>query len=171
MNNKKIRKYQIISTIFTFILGTLLHFTYKISGENPIVAIFSATNESVFEHLKLVFFPMLITTIIGYFYLGKEYKNFLCAKTFGIIVSIAFMITFFYTYTGIIGTNIAFIDITSFFISVLIGEIISYLLIVNNFKCNNKLAIAILLILVFSFIFFTFNTPDFGIFKDPTLKN
>ena len=33
MNIKKIRNYQIFSVIFTFILGSLLHFTYKLSGE------------------------------------------------------------------------------------------------------------------------------------------
>ena len=67
MDNNKIRNYQIVSAIFVCILGTLLHFTYKFFGENNFVASFSAVNESVWEHLKLLFFPMLLTTIIGYF--------------------------------------------------------------------------------------------------------
>ncbi|MCI8518676.1 MAG: hypothetical protein HFJ51_00655, partial [Clostridia bacterium] len=71
MENKKIRSYQIFSVLFAFILGTLLHFTYKLSNNNMLVAAFSAINESVWEHLKLLFFPMLLTTIIGYFYIGK----------------------------------------------------------------------------------------------------
>ena len=56
MNKKKIRDYQIFSVIFVFILGTLLHFTYKLSGENGVVAIFSTVNESTWEHLKLLYF-------------------------------------------------------------------------------------------------------------------
>ena len=68
----KIRNYEIFSIIFTFVLGTLLHFTYQLSGENKIVEMFSAINESVWEHLKLVYFPMLITTIIGLIYFGKN---------------------------------------------------------------------------------------------------
>ena len=67
MNKNKIKKIQIFSIIFTFILGTLLHFTYKLSGNNQLVGVFSAVNESTWEHLKLVFFPMLLTIIIGYF--------------------------------------------------------------------------------------------------------
>lgn len=71
MNKRKIRNYQIVSIIFVCILGTLLHFTYELSGENQLVASFSAVNESVWEHLKLLFFPMLLSTIIGYVYIGK----------------------------------------------------------------------------------------------------
>ena len=168
MNKKKIKNYQIFSVIFTFILGSLLHFTYKLSGENPAVAIFSPINESVWEHLKLLYFPMLITIIIGYFYLRKDTTNFLCSKTLGIIVAIAFMVIFFYTYTGILGKNIPAVDISSFFVATIIGEFISYALIVNNFKCNNKVAIFILIFLFSCFLIFTYFTPNIGIFKDPT---
>lgn len=166
MDKNKIRNYQIFSMIFTFILGTLLHFTYKLSGENQLVAIFSSINESVWEHLKLLFFPMLLTTIIGYFYIGKNIPNFLCAKTIGIIGAMAFMIIFFYTYTGILGDNIAAIDIGLFFISTILGEFVAYILIINKLKCNNRLII-ILIILFICFIIFTFEAPNLGIFKDP----
>ena len=50
---------------------------------------------------------MLIMTVIGYFYFGSTVKNFLCAKLLGITYAISFIIIFFYTYTGIIGTNFA----------------------------------------------------------------
>ena len=65
--------FEIISTIFVMVLGTLLHFTYKWSNNNMLVGIFSPINESIWEHLKLMFFPMLITIIIGYLYKGKDF--------------------------------------------------------------------------------------------------
>lgn len=167
MNKNKIRNYQIFSIIFTFILGSLLHFTYALSENNPIVAIFSSINESVWEHLKLLFFPMLLTIIIGCFYIGKEVPNFLCSKTIGILVSMVFMIIFFYTYTGILGRNIPAIDIASFFIATILGEFASYVLIVNKFKCNNVIAIIALVLIFVCFIIFTYFTPNIGIFKDP----
>lgn len=116
-SKNKLLKFQIFSVIFTWILGTLLHFTYEWSNENIIIAAFSAVNESTWEHLKLLFFPMFITTVIGYFYLRptEEYKNFLCAKKIGILSALSFVVVFFYTYTGIIGTNFAVLDIGSFF--------------------------------------------------------
>ena len=167
MDKNKIRNYQIFSTIFVCILGTLLHFTYELSGGNSIIASFSAVNESVWEHLKLLFFPMLLTTIIGYFYIGKNVPNFLCSKTIGIITSILFTIIFFYTYSGILGKNIAIIDISSFFIATILGEYVAYRLINSTFKCNHKIAIIILIIIGICFIDFTYSAPKLGIFKDP----
>lgn len=167
MNKNKIRNYQIFSTIFTFILGSLLHFTYALSGNNSVVAFFSSINESVWEHLKLLFFPMLLSIIIGYFYIGKDIPNFLCSKALGIIISMAFMVIFFYTYTGILGRNIPAIDIISFFIATILGEFIAYVLIVNKFKCSNVIAIITLVIIFICFIIFTYFTPNIGIFKDP----
>ncbi|MCI8833734.1 MAG: sodium/proton-translocating pyrophosphatase [Clostridia bacterium] len=167
MDNTKIRNYQIASAIFVCILGTLLHFTYKFFGENNFVASFSAVNESVWEHLKLLFFPMLLTTIIGYFYIGKNAPNFLCSKTLGIITSMLFIIIFFYTYTGIIGKSILFIDITSFFVAVILGEYLSYKLMITNFECNNIIAIIILTIILICFVVFTYFPPNIELFKDP----
>ena len=169
MNVQKLRKYQIFSVIFTFILGSLLHFTYKLSGENTIIAIFSSINESVWEHLKLLYFPMLLTTIIGYFYIGKYIRNFLCSKTLGIIISMAFTVIFFYTYSGILGKNIPAIDISSFFIATIFGEFVAYILMVNKFKCNKIFAITALIIIFICFVIFTFNPPNIGIFENPVI--
>lgn len=167
MDIEKIKKYRLFSIVFTFILGSLLHFTYDLFNRNELVAIFSAINESVWEHLKLIYFPMLITTIIGYFYIKRDAPNFLCSKTVGILTAMAFTVIFFYTYTGILGKNITFIDISSFFISTILGEYVAYLLMVNKFKCNKMCAIIILIIIGICFIVFTYHTPNIGIFQDP----
>ena len=164
----KLLKFQIFSVIFAWILGTILHFTYEWSNKNIVVAAFSAVNESTWEHLKLLFFPMFIATIIGLIYFRKKDKinDFLCAKTIGIIVALSFVVIFFYTYTGVIGTNFAILDIGSFFVGVFLGEYTAYKLIKKGVLCDNKLAM--ILIIIFSlFIIFTYKTPNLGIFKDP----
>lgn len=45
---------------FVLVLGTLSHFFFDWSGENRLVGIFAAVNESTWEHLKLLFFPALL---------------------------------------------------------------------------------------------------------------
>ncbi len=167
MDKNKIRNYQIFSCIFACIAGTLLHFTYEFFGENIFVASFSAINESVWEHLKLLFFPMLLTTIVGHFYIRKTAPNFLCSKALSILAAMAFIVIFFYAYTGIIGKSIVFIDIASFFVAVILGEYLAYKLITTKFKCNTILSSSILLITLFAFIIFTYFTPKIGIFKNP----
>lgn len=170
-DKKKIIKFQIFSSIFTMILGTLLHFTFEWSGNNSFVAAFSAVNESTWEHLKLIFFPMILTTIIGYFYIGKNTSNFLCSKLIGIITAILFTVIFFYTYTGILGTNFAFIDISIFFIAVLLGEYITYKLLLSDFSCNKIISLLLLIILLFCFVLLTYFPPKIGLFKDPVTNN
>jgi len=167
MKKISILKFEILSTIFISMLGTLLHFTFEWSNNNPLVGIFSAVNESTWEHLKLLFFPMSITTIIGHFYYKDTIPNYLCSKTKGIIIALLFIIIFFYTYTGVIGENIAILNIGSFFISVILGEYYTYKKIKNNSPCNNLIAIIILLILCICFILFTFFPPHIGLFLDP----
>ena len=170
MEKKKILKFQIFSVIFTWILGTILHFVYEWSGDNKIIASFSAVNESTWEHLKLVFFPMLITTIIGFLVIGKDNKKFWCAKTIGIILAMSFIIVFFYTYTGIIGTNFAILDIGSFFVAVILGEYAAYKIMTNEeykLKCNKKIAVIGLICILLCFIIFTYLPPHIGLFKDP----
>lgn len=170
MEKKKILRFQIFSVIFAWILGTILHFLYEWSGDNKIIASFSAVNESTWEHLKLVFFPMLITTTIGFWIIGKDNKKFWCAKTIGIILAMSFIIVFFYTYTGIIGTNFAILDIGSFFVAVILGEYVAYKIMTNeeyNLKCNKKIATIGLICILLCFIIFTYLPPHIGLFKDP----
>lgn len=81
----------------------------------------------------------------------------------------AFIVIFFYTYTGILGYNIAIIDTASFFIATIGGEYLAYILTIKKIKCNKKLAIIILLIIASSFIYFTYHVPELGLFKDPTI--
>ena len=64
-----IKKWQIFASIFCLILGTILHFTYEWFNYNVIVGLFSTINESVWEHLKLLFYPMFFISIISSSYL------------------------------------------------------------------------------------------------------
>ena len=169
--NKKLKTVQIVVIILAIVFGTLLHFTYEWSGENRIVGLFSATNESVWEHLKLVFYPMLILAIVEYFVVKKEANNYIEAKSLGIFLAIAFIIVFYYTYTGIIGKTFFIIDILTFIISIILGEWVSYKLMIRKSESTTLskiLSSAIIFYFLISFILFTYNPPNINLFKDPT---
>lgn len=162
-----ILNYEIVSTIFVLILGVILHFAFEWSNKNLLVGVFSAVNESTWEHLKLLFFPMLITIVIGTFLFSKDFPNYLCSKTKGIVLSMLLVVILFYTYTGIIGKDYAVLNIVIFFISVILGEVYIYKKISSNSSCNNLIAVIILLVLFLCFIIFTFSPPKIGLFIDP----
>lgn len=110
---------------------------------------------------------MLIMTIVGYFYLGKAVQNFLCAKTLGIIYAISFIVIFFYTYTGIIGNNFAFLDIGSFFVAVFIGEYVAFKKMLSFDKCKKIVPIITLVVLLLCFTLFTYFPLKINLFRDP----
>lgn len=165
---KSFLKFQIASAIFVIILGTILHFTYGWSGENRIVGIFSAVNESTWEHLKLIFFPMLTTTVVGY-HLFED--KVICSKTVGIIIAMLFTVIFFYTYTGIIGTNYAFLNIVTFIVSIILGEYFTYRFFTDNREYNSSICTIILMAILISFVIFTYNPPMINLFIDPITGN
>ena len=168
----KIKTWQIIATIICLILGVILHFTYEWSGENVIVGLFSAVNESTWEHLKLIYYPMVWTAIMGYFFIGKRSNNYWMAQTLGIITAMLFTIVFFYTYTGIVGTNFAWLNIATFVLAIILGEIVTYNLLISPKSYNaEKISIFFLIILFLNFILYTCNPPEIGLFQNPITKN
>lgn len=171
MEVNKLLKMQIIVIIVCLILGALLHFTYQWSGENLLVASLSAVNESVWEHLKLVFYPMLIMAIIEYPFVRQIVNNYIEAKIIGIFVAMSFMLVSFFTYTGILGTNFAIINILIFIISIILGEWIVYKLMNRNNESTTITKVLASIITVFfliCFIVFTYNTPEVNLFRDYT---
>lgn len=163
----KAKNKSIIGFFVILILGILLHFTYDWSGENVIVSFFSAVNESPWEHLKLLFWPALFYSIYEYFAYGKERKDFFAIKMTAILSALIFILTFFYTYSGILGFNLFLLDIFDFVMADFIFCYLSYKMYTLSDKgdvSDSVKAVFVLLILAMCFIFWTNNPPDLGVF-------
>lgn len=166
---KRVKNFQIVSIIFVWIAGTLLHFTHDWFPDSVVFSIISAVNESTWEHLKLVFFPMLFMAIVGYFY-NKDIKNFLYAKFVSIFIAMSFIVVFFYTYTGVIGRNVEVLDIGSFFVAVALGEYYAYkIMLSDKDKISSALVVAILVVIFLCFAIFTYYPPSIGLFANPLI--
>lgn len=166
----KFSNWQIAGFVFTSVIGTLLHFAYDWSGQSVIVAPFSAVNESIWEHIKLIYFPMLLFSIIEYKYIGKNFENFLCVKATGSIIGVVLIPTLYYTYRGIIGKSIDWLNIVIFFVTAAVIYYVETRLISKELKCNPKVAIFILILIGVAFIVFTWFTPQIPLFQDPINK-
>ena len=165
---KNLFVWQLFGITFTAILGTILHFLYQWTNLT-IVAPISAVNESTWEHMKLVFIPSLIFSIVQYFITGKEYRCFWLIKLIGIILATILTPVLFYTLSGSFGKLSAITNIAIFFISIFIGYLIEYFLFKSiNCKITAKLLPIIILLIVFIFfIIFTFYPPKIPLFLDP----
>lgn len=148
--------------------GTLLHFLYDWLGEAAWISPFSAVNESTWEHMKILFWPMLIFAIVQSFFF-KDSENFWCVKLRGILLGVLLIPVVFYTYNGVIGKSPDWINIAIFFVCAALAYAYEAKLFNSeNIRCRSpKASVALLCVIALLFIVFTFATPEIGIFKDP----
>lgn len=161
--------WQFIGFAFTGVLGTLLHFLFDWTGENIISGLFSAVNESIWEHMKLLYFPMLIFCIIESRYFSHKYKDFWCGKAVGFFVGLATIPLLYYTYTGALGVKADWFNILIFFIAATISFFVETKIIKNSRGCLISPTVSKIFILALGvlFIVFTFLTPKIPLFRDP----
>lgn len=164
---KSISVWQMIGFIVTGVGGTLLHFLYDWSGQNPVVGAFSAINESIWEHMKLLFVPMLIFSLIEYHRIGKKYSNFWCVKLIGTLFGLTLIPALYYTYTGALGTEADWFNIAIFFMAAAaVYWLETKLLQRGNPKCTKPAAaFGALLLLGCLFVMLTYFPPDLPLFR------
>ena len=165
-------KYILITTIAVSFLGTLMHFLYDFLGQNHFIGLFSPINESTWEHMKLIFFPMLVCNI-------RLYRKLSHINTFvshtplfaGTLLGTWLIPVLFYTYRGVLGYEISAIDISTFYISV----VLSYTFIWHTVngrckKCFAYIIYTLCIIQLLAFIYFTYSPGNIGIFQPPVPK-
>lgn len=152
------------------IVGTLCHFVYDLSGQNYIVGLFTPVNESTWEHLKLLFFPALIYYTVEYFLRKDKPENFFAATVLSIFAGMLTITVLFYTYSGILGFNVDFINILTYFIGLAVTVILKERIIKSG-KYQSKTArfISLFAIVITAVLFFlwSYNPPSPGIFISP----
>ena len=129
---------------------------------------FSAVNESVWEHLKLGYWSLVFFSIIEYIFISNKVNNFFFGKALGIFSMQAFIIIFFYSYNAILGYEILFLDIVSYIVGAIICQSISYKILMAKDLGNTIKFLSIIFLILHGviLIIFTFYPPRLPIFKD-----
>lgn len=169
---KTLKCYIFIGIIFVLTVGSLSHFVYQWSGNNYIAGFFSPVSESVWEHMKLLYFPMLFYSSIVALKLRKSYPCMIPSLCFGLLAGTALIPILFYTYTSILGKNTLLLDIGVFALSTVLAFYAVYRF---TLSCRlNPYAYYLYVftgILFLCFLFFTYHSPDTGIFSIPHPDN
>lgn len=163
MNFKK----TLTAFIIIGIVGTLCHFVYKWSGENTLVGLLAPVNESIFEHQKLMFFPSVLYFAIEYFCFGKDIKNYISASVMGIFSGIAFVVSFFYLYSGILGYSVDIVNVLLYFAGVAVMLIVRNILIKNGVfgsAAARRVALVSVLVSAVLFMVWTAYPPKISFF-------
>ena len=167
---RHLKRYTIIGIFFVLITGTLAHFLYNWTGNNYIVGLFTPINESIWEHMKLLFFPMLIYSLIMIFKFHRKYSCITSTLGFGILVGALLIPLFYYAYTSILDKNVFILDICTFILSIIIAFWLSYKLTLScRLESYTTLLCIMVSILFVCFLIFTYHPPNTTIFQDPTI--
>ena len=164
-----LKRYTAAGILFTAVLGTLTHFCYQWSGENPLLALVVPVSESTWEHMKMLFFPMLLWSLLESALLRKKYTDLFWADAAGILTGLLLIPAIFYTYSGILGRTWMIADILLFYVSILAGFLVRSRLARrrNRPGISRWILLGALLALLAAFFLFTWNPPAFGIFRIP----
>lgn len=171
-NIKTIRNIILLGIPFIFIMACLFHFLYVATGKTLVSAIVFPTNESIFEHLKLMLYPTIIYWLVSYIIASRDYDiNFgkwLISCIVSFIASILFVLSFHYILKGAFNFTSAFIDILSVLIGAVIGQLISLHIYKNANYTKVKFFIAILVLasIIALFTYLTFNPLHVPLFLD-----
>ncbi len=165
VKNKKI--IFIIGFLWTAVLGTLLHFTYEWSGQNSFVGLFSAVNESIWEHMKLLFFPSASYALITYPFMRKSSPPYLTACAFAVLTGMAVQTSAYYIYSGVIGKDIPWVNIALFYSCAALIWILSYKWSCRKWNTGSLWGLAVISAVSVLFFWFTSDPPDIGIFSEP----
>lgn len=156
--------------IFIFLIGFIIHNLYEWCP-NIVTLILSPVNESVFEHMKMIYTSYIIWIIVKYFILKKyniKENNFLLKELLTFLFNITLFLTIYWPIYSKFGENML-VTLTIYLVTIIISQILNYFI---EFKKDSNVLNIISLIVIFLIYAFTtyltYNPPICKFFLDPT---
>lgn len=165
---RSINLWQFVGFAVATFVGTLLHFLYDWTGGAVWAALISGVNESTWEHMKLLFLPMLFFAIVQRLFF-RDCANYWCIKFRGILLGLMLIPVLFYTYNGAIAPSPDWLNIAIFFIAAAVAYIAeAHLFKKACISCPHpRIGLTLLCLIAGLFVLFTFLPPELGLFRDP----
>lgn len=162
-----LKRFCIVGAVITIILGVISHFVYDWTGGDFLVGLFFPVNESTWEHLKLLFFPMFTYALVGGKKIEEQYPCIYNAMFRGIWVGLVMIPVIFYTYTGILDYSVDWLNIAVYIISVLVAYLVVYKTAGSCRSTDSKILRWSMYALLLAFMVFTVYPPKLGLFVSP----
>lgn len=166
--NQKLIKTRIIAVVGTFLLSFPSHFIYQLFP-NILISFFFPVNESIFEHLKILFTSTIIYGLIDYLILKKEqiqFHNFsfslFLSSTLAVLIFLIFYLPLYY----LIGEFLPLTLLLMLLTYTLCQLISYYILSTKEIPYLNSLSILLIILIYLNFIILTFSPPKEELFKD-----
>ena len=123
---KKINKLFYFSSFIIFGLSILSHFAYKWSGFNNFLGAFVPTNESIFQHVKMYFYPTVLYYFITFLLFSSKYeidaKRYFIPPLITMILTTFIVVGNYYVFRNGFNIDSMIIDISLLFIGLLLSS-------------------------------------------------
>lgn len=166
------KKIKIFIIILAFLLSFPIHFIYDIFP-SFFTSIIAPVSESIWEHMKIIYTSILLSSIIEYFiYKKKRYdtNNFFISIPISSILGIIFYLVI-YLLIDLFIPHSFFIAIFIMLITYIFSNIISYIILNKKEIPNQKeLGISLILISYIVFTHLTYYPPKSYMFIDQITK-
>ena len=162
------KKIKIIATIGIFLLSFLSHYIYHLLP-NTLFSILFPVNESIFEHMKMIYTSVLLFSLIEYF-VAKKNNWILNNKGINPFISgltNIFSFLIMYLIIRIFINENMIVTFIILFISNIITSFASYYLLKNKQIINDKIGLILTFILYVPFVYYTYNPIHNSLFYDP----
>ncbi|MEO1293055.1 MAG: DUF6512 family protein [Pseudomonadota bacterium] len=159
----------LVATLAIFAIGSALHFAYSWLGEWRPSALLAAVNESVWEHLKIAFWPALLWSLLRWRGNTCSDTSYWAARSFGLLTTSFVIIGVFYGYTAILGDNLLPVDIATFALAIFAGQLVAARALrwVERARKLRVSGLGLLIAQIAAFATLTFFPPHLPLFEDP----
>ena len=160
---------ELIGAVLMVALGSTLHFAFDWAGGWRPLALVAAVNESIWEHLKLAFWPGLLWGAVMPLPPGRGRADALAAEGVGLLAAAGLIVGIFTSYTAILGRNLLALDIATFVLAILAGQMLTAWLLTRGPGRRRAMLGPGLVLLALQFgaySLFTFFPPDHWLFVE-----
>lgn len=152
-----LKKIKIINVVFLFLLSFLWHFVYD-WFPNTIFALVFPVNESIWEHMKIIYYCLLIGSILEFVLCKKnniKINNFYIEAMVKSILGVIFYLIIFIPFYLWLGESM-FISISLMLITYIFMEYIGYKILTGEEMNINILPVIIIVLGCVMFVILTF---------------
>jgi len=152
-----LKKIKIINVVFLFLLSFLWHFVYDWFPNN-IFALFFPVNESIWEHMKIIYFCLFMGSILEFVLCKKnniKINNFYIEAMVKSILGVIFYLIIFIPLYLWLGESM-FISISLMLITYIFMEYIGYKILTGEEMNINILPVIIIVLGCIMFVILTF---------------
>jgi hypothetical protein len=159
---RRLPKSYLAAFLLATLFGAVLHFLFSMLP-NSATALFSPVAESLWEHLKLVYWPFLLASL----FLARRYRNAWGAHLFALLVSCGLMLLLSWAYHVLLGRESLRFDVALYVVAMALAFLLAGKLPEKGWAGRRAgLWFFLVLALGTALILFTFLPPEGALFAD-----